>query len=422
MAGDKVKVETRNSPLTQNYAILDITTGAELYRERIEYDLFSTYKGTIYHTTRPQPQWNACSIVKEYKLQSPWSGYREHGSRRHVWSPSHTMDRFFNSLPAVVEPPVELDWAAARDALMDDALGVMPRNASLAVNIAELASLKTLAPALLKGISSIPKLFRSKHGHRPVRNIAGSHLAYEFGLQPLLGDLKHFFTLRKQIEGKRRRIEKLIRDSMTNPGADLRARTPQINISDTVNLGRSGTNWDLYFDGVKFTFSRTGQGTLHARGRVTLYDDVSRDARLIIAGLGLNNPLSVAWELVPFSWLVDWVLPVGKLIDRVPLPRHLGAAVKSCDLFDYRYSYWVDTRREWEVDEVKAAIGTSNLSGCSRQLRRKEFHRGYGWPSMNILPPVYKGLSVRQTAILTSISVQWLPKLRDLVRLPKRRK
>lgn len=30
---------------------------------------------------------------------------------------------------------------------------------------------------------------------------------------------------------------------------------------------------------------------------------------------GLLNPLSVAWELVPFSFLADWVLPVGNYLD-----------------------------------------------------------------------------------------------------------
>jgi len=30
---------------------------------------------------------------------------------------------------------------------------------------------------------------------------------------------------------------------------------------------------------------------------------------------GLANPLSIAWELVPWSFVVDWVLPVGEFLD-----------------------------------------------------------------------------------------------------------
>jgi len=33
-----------------------------------------------------------------------------------------------------------------------------------------------------------------------------------------------------------------------------------------------------------------------------------------INAFGLNNPLEVAWELVPFSFVVDWFLPVGDAI------------------------------------------------------------------------------------------------------------
>lgn len=37
--------------------------------------------------------------------------------------------------------------------------------------------------------------------------------------------------------------------------------------------------------------------------------------------LGLTNPLMVAWELVPFSFVVDWFLPVGKAIQGIVPPQ-----------------------------------------------------------------------------------------------------
>jgi hypothetical protein len=33
-----------------------------------------------------------------------------------------------------------------------------------------------------------------------------------------------------------------------------------------------------------------------------------------INSLGLTNPIAVAWELVPFSFAVDWFLPVGNTL------------------------------------------------------------------------------------------------------------
>lgn len=45
--------------------------------------------------------------------------------------------------------------------------------------------------------------------------------------------------------------------------------------------------------------------------------------------LGLTNPLAVAWELVPFSFVVDWFLPVGTFLNN--LDATLGLTfVKGC--------------------------------------------------------------------------------------------
>lgn len=48
------------------------------------------------------------------------------------------------------------------------------------------------------------------------------------------------------------------------------------------------------------------------------------------AALGLTNPLSVAWELVPYSFVVDWFLPVGNYLNN--LDSTLGLVfVKGCE-------------------------------------------------------------------------------------------
>lgn len=40
--------------------------------------------------------------------------------------------------------------------------------------------------------------------------------------------------------------------------------------------------------------------------------------------LGLTNPLSIAWELVPFSFIVDWGLPVGNVLAALSATRGLS--------------------------------------------------------------------------------------------------
>ena len=39
--------------------------------------------------------------------------------------------------------------------------------------------------------------------------------------------------------------------------------------------------------------------------------------------LGLLNPVSLAWELVPWSFVVDWVLPIGSVLSALSAPAGL---------------------------------------------------------------------------------------------------
>lgn len=43
------------------------------------------------------------------------------------------------------------------------------------------------------------------------------------------------------------------------------------------------------------------------------------DAKMLatVNGLGLTNPLSLAWDLAPYSFVVDWFLPIGPALDAI---------------------------------------------------------------------------------------------------------
>lgn len=51
------------------------------------------------------------------------------------------------------------------------------------------------------------------------------------------------------------------------------------------------------------------------KARVTVAGFVEFDAVASAAQFGLTNPLLVAWEIVPFSFVVDWFLPVGDYLE-----------------------------------------------------------------------------------------------------------
>lgn len=47
---------------------------------------------------------------------------------------------------------------------------------------------------------------------------------------------------------------------------------------------------------------------------VKLYYTIAQERVYYLNSLGLLNPLSVAWELVPFSFVLDWFVPIGSIL------------------------------------------------------------------------------------------------------------
>ena len=56
---------------------------------------------------------------------------------------------------------------------------------------------------------------------------------------------------------------------------------------------------------------------LEVKARVVLWATISNQRLYTASQLGLLNPASVAWELTPFSFVVDWFLPIGKFLDNL---------------------------------------------------------------------------------------------------------
>jgi hypothetical protein len=49
--------------------------------------------------------------------------------------------------------------------------------------------------------------------------------------------------------------------------------------------------------------------------KIVYYFSVSNQAYQDLASMGITNPLYVAWEVVPYSFVVDWFLPIGQFLD-----------------------------------------------------------------------------------------------------------
>lgn len=138
-----------------------------------------------------------------------------------------------------------------------------------------------------KGMWNAYRSVRGKRRRKPitVRDIPASVLAFNFGVAPLANDLY------SSIEMLKTRMEKpLIR-----------------RFSGSVFRGRETT-------------CEVGPHQVQATGafrqRATIYANLNTFAGLH-GDFDLGNPIEWAWELIPFSFVVDWGIPIGEYLGRL---------------------------------------------------------------------------------------------------------
>lgn len=121
-------------------------------------------------------------------------------------------------------------------------------------------------------------------------------LAYTYGLTPLVNDVNDAVTA----YARSRRPYPLVRIVRSRKDRQFFVKAP------------------TYVDGPLKIDSAVG-ANLSVSGCVAFY--VTNPLVKTLDECGLVNPLSVAWELVPFSFVVDWFVPVGAYLQGIVPPQ-----------------------------------------------------------------------------------------------------
>lgn len=131
-------------------------------------------------------------------------------------------------------------------------------------------------------------------------SVASNWLAYQYGWQPLLSDVKGAAEhLARNSFGRPMTIRVNKRRSFTSPVYD------QTTVSGGLDGNSYGGNIRVYFDGKK------------TDARIGLTFEVTNDLVRQSSELGIHDPITLAWELLPYSFVVDWFLPVGNFLQRL---------------------------------------------------------------------------------------------------------
>lgn len=178
-------------------------------------------------------------------------------------------------------------------------------------------------------------------------NVAQDWLALQYGWKPLLADVVGFaehFAERELDRPKRFKVRAKVK--LKQPA--FSATNSHLNCSNTVKW-----QWDE---------STTDAETI-------LEFVITNDFQRIGSQLGLTDPLTLAWELLPYSFVVDWFLPIGAFLGRLNYDSGLQFLTGATTQFSLQKS-WVDVLG----GEYHAYDGqVLQLASCSKIVDYKSF-------------------------------------------------
>ena len=123
--------------------------------------------------------------------------------------------------------------------------------------------------------------------------VAQTWLTYSYGWKPLLNDIYSHAEALANAQTSHNNVVRRITKTCA-----LEARKTSIQ---TV--------------GSKLTLRAVKDSVLKRSAKMVLYYQLSETPLSPLLHFGIQNPMLVAWEVVPFSFVVDWFLPVGNYLE-----------------------------------------------------------------------------------------------------------
>jgi hypothetical protein len=312
-----------------------------------------------------------------------------------AWSPAHRIctwdapERFTPFRPDQLacfwfDPslPGDLVRDFSREALQTFTTQI-PQEMNLFNFLWELRELADLAPKVVEGLQS------------GLSTGAGSFLNWEFGWAPFLQDMMTFTRISKKVNDRldylRRTRKKVTR---------LGHRKTFKNLEDIQVL-----SYDEGFPGWNGVIHRFKdyQLTMTCGAKFThdlpWLDTVDGKIRAFASALGLNNPLGALWEAMPFSFLIDWVVPVGDMLNGLAFQDE-SAYWRIWDVnHSFRYT-WVDSLYQ----ESSYYEGPLYNSLHTADQMHTWYTRDSGFPEVGFLETLDPSeLSTKQIALLAAL-------------------
>jgi len=129
------------------------------------------------------------------------------------------------------------------------------------------------------------------------KSVAKTVLEVQYGWRPLMQDISGAYDqLRKPLQNAGILVNVLSEAKDTSKDFS----NDRVDVADSNGRGYAFRKVDT---------------SIFSVARVSLYYRVKNESLKLASAVGLTNPLTIAWELIPYSFVIDWFLPLGNFLD-----------------------------------------------------------------------------------------------------------
>lgn len=224
-------------------------------------------------------------------------------------------------------------------------LEAVPTNVLLPAFILELGDLPKIIPQLTEIVGSLGKAARHTNLKTFVKTMAKGHLATQFALLAPIRDTISIMENQRKVMKRLAWLRKnhfkwssvRVRKVFDIPYSSSLCGYVQLpGIGNTWLVTRQASSWLV-------TWVLAGQ----VKFSIPELEGAMATYQALADSFGLNKPWSVAWELLPLSWVLDYFLQLGEYVESLDTSSYLGG---SSELRDVTLSSHGETRVSYECD------------------------------------------------------------------------
>lgn len=180
--------------------------------------------------------------------------------------------------------------------------------ASIIKNVLDVAlALKRRDPSIL---NRIRRHYRRNNRFQIAKDFSGLWLQYWFGIKPLISDVHAVLGIFSD---------------------ELPVETAVGTASGVVKYDTSSLDYNGYYEGNYYS----GKVTCRIASVISVGDPNLN----LFSRVGVDQPFGTAWEIIPFSFMVDYVFNIGECLSNLE-PKYPGLDfLQPCTTFSYKGSY-----------------------------------------------------------------------------------